>query len=31
VQRALELAEKDNDTALVKTLRAALERYQQPK
>lgn len=31
VQRALELAEKDNNTELVKNLRLALERYQQPK
>ncbi len=31
VERALAVAEKDNDTELVKTLRAALERYQQPK
>jgi Flp pilus assembly protein TadD len=31
VQRALVLAEKDNDTELIKTLRAALEHYQQTK
>jgi len=31
VQRALVLAEKDNNTELIKTLRAALEHYQQTK
>jgi len=31
IQRALAAAEKDNDADLVKTLRTALERYQQPK
>ena len=31
VEQALDLAEKDNNADLVKTLRATLERYQQPK
>jgi Flp pilus assembly protein TadD len=31
VQQALDLAEKENNTALVSTLRTALERFQQPK
>jgi Flp pilus assembly protein TadD len=31
VEKALDLAEKDNNPDLVKTLRTALERYQQPK
>jgi hypothetical protein len=31
LERALDLAEKDNNTDLQKTLRTALERYPQPK
>jgi Flp pilus assembly protein TadD len=31
VEQALDLAEKDNNADLVKTLRATLERYRQPK